>query len=120
MVIDIPCVNNGTQIIYKNTLYPINSFEIRTCKNIFSQNGFASFKFNDNIPFRVLKKCHSDNILLELSFGKHINGVLCGLDPNTINGSFDDFFKVIVHTHNYLDNQVDNKLYNKKMFFDFD
>lgn len=120
MVIEIPCVNNGTQIICENTLYNINSFEIRTRKNIFSQNGFSSFNFNDSIPFRVLKKRHTDNILLELSFGKHINGVLCGLEPNTINGSFDDFFKVIVHTQCYLDNQIDNKLYNKKMYFDFD
>lgn len=120
MVIEIPCVNNGTQIICENTLYTINSFEIRTRKNIFSQNGFASFRFNDSIPFRVLKKRNTDNILLELSFGKHINGVLCGLEPNTINGSFDDFFKVIIHTQCYLDNQIDNKLYNKKMYFDFD
>ena len=120
MVIEIPCVNNGKQIIYENTLYNINSFEIRTRKNIFSQNGFSSFNFNDSIPFRVLKKRHTDNILLELSFGKHINGVLCGLEPNTINGSFDDFFKVIVHTQCYLDNQIDNKLYNKKMYFNFD
>ena len=96
MLIELPCLNYGKQMIINNMLYNLDRIKIKTKTNIVGSNGFATLNTNQNVHYRIIEQSNSNKILLELSFCTVVNNEIHGLDPNSINGCFDDFFSVEV------------------------